>query len=73
MASANREPVALYWQIARDIFERRQKQGWGASVVDRLASHLKTLVIDRDTFFVKTSVSQNASLPVVTLPSSRCL
>lgn len=40
-ASVNRELVALYWQIGRDILDRQQKQGWGAGVVDRLARDLK--------------------------------
>jgi predicted nuclease of restriction endonuclease-like (RecB) superfamily len=38
--AANSEMIALYWQIGRDILERQNKQGWGAKVVDRLASDL---------------------------------
>ncbi|MDR6208233.1 DUF1016 N-terminal domain-containing protein [Paraburkholderia graminis] len=41
IASADRELVALYWQIGRDILDRQQKQGWGAGVVDRLARDLR--------------------------------
>ncbi|MFT0170478.1 DUF1016 N-terminal domain-containing protein [Paraburkholderia mimosarum] len=46
MASANRELVTLYWQIGRDILDRQQQQGWGASVVDRLARDLKVAFPD---------------------------
>ena len=38
--AANSEMIALYWQIGRDILERQNKQGWGAKVVDCLASDL---------------------------------
>jgi predicted nuclease of restriction endonuclease-like (RecB) superfamily len=38
----NRELVLLYWQIGRDILERQAAQGWGAKVIDRLASDLRT-------------------------------
>ncbi|WGS55294.1 PDDEXK nuclease domain-containing protein (plasmid) [Paraburkholderia sp. D15] len=46
MASANREPVALYWQIGCDILDRQQKQGWGAGVVDQLARDLNAAFPD---------------------------
>jgi predicted nuclease of restriction endonuclease-like (RecB) superfamily len=46
VASVNRELVALYWQIGRDILDRQQKQGWGAGVVDRLARDLKAAFPD---------------------------
>ena len=36
----NRELVLLYWQIGHDILERKQTQGWGAKVIDRLALDL---------------------------------
>jgi predicted nuclease of restriction endonuclease-like (RecB) superfamily len=39
--AVNRELVLLYWQLGRDILERRQAQGWGAKVIDRLARDLK--------------------------------
>jgi predicted nuclease of restriction endonuclease-like (RecB) superfamily len=45
-ASVNRELVALYWQIGRDIIDRQQKQGWGAGVVERLARDLKAAFPD---------------------------
>ena len=40
--AVNRELVALYWQIGRDILERQAAQGWGAKVIDRLAHDLRT-------------------------------
>jgi predicted nuclease of restriction endonuclease-like (RecB) superfamily len=38
----NRELVALYWQIGRDILSRQAAQGWGARVIDRLSSDLRS-------------------------------
>ena len=38
--AVNRELVLLYWEIGRDILARQQQHGWGARVVDRLASDL---------------------------------
>jgi len=39
--SANRELIALYWDIGRRIVERQEREGWGKSVVDRLAADLQ--------------------------------
>ena len=39
--AANREPIELYWDIGRLIVERQQEQGWGTSVIDRLAADLQ--------------------------------
>jgi predicted nuclease of restriction endonuclease-like (RecB) superfamily len=39
--SVNRELVLLYWQLGRDILTRQRQQGWGAKVIDRLASDLQ--------------------------------
>jgi hypothetical protein len=41
MLSANRELIALDWDIGRRIVERQEHAGWGKSVVDRLASDLQ--------------------------------
>ena len=38
--AANSTMIALYWQIGRDILESQGRQGWGAKVIDRLASDL---------------------------------
>jgi len=37
---ANSGMVLLYWDIGRMILERQQHSGWGAKIVDRLASDL---------------------------------
>src|SRR6266508_1949079 len=39
--AANRELVLLYWDIGHLILERQQLAGWGAKVIDRLATDLK--------------------------------
>lgn len=40
--AVNRELIALYWQIGRDIVERQKLHGWGKSVVEQLARDLQT-------------------------------
>ena len=39
--AANTEVLALYWSIGRDILDRQERDGWGAKVVDRLATDLQ--------------------------------
>lgn len=39
--SANSELIALYWHIGKSIAERQAVEGWGKSVVDRLATDLQ--------------------------------
>ena len=39
--AVNRELVALYWHIGRDILARQAAQGWGAKVIERLAHDLR--------------------------------
>lgn len=41
MLSVNRELIQLYWDIGRLIVERQEREGWGKSVVERLASDLQ--------------------------------
>ncbi|CAB3646241.1 hypothetical protein LMG22037_00613 [Paraburkholderia phenoliruptrix] len=48
--SVNRELIGLYWQIGHDILERQERQGWGAKVIDRLASDLKAAFPDMRSF-----------------------
>lgn len=48
--AVNRELVALYWQIGRDILNRQSLQGWGAKVVDRLAHDLRSAFPDMKGF-----------------------
>ena len=38
--AVNRELVLLYWSIGRDILERQDRLGWGAKVIDQLATDL---------------------------------
>lgn len=38
--SVNRELIALYWHIGSVIVDRQQAEGWGKSVVERLAADL---------------------------------
>jgi len=39
--AANRELLALYWDIGRLILDRQHSEGWGAKVIDRLAADLQ--------------------------------
>ena len=41
MLSVNRELIALYWDIGRQIVERQGREGRGKSVVDRLAADIQ--------------------------------
>jgi predicted nuclease of restriction endonuclease-like (RecB) superfamily len=41
LRAVNRELIALYWDIGRMIVERQKLQGWGKSVVERLAADLQ--------------------------------
>lgn len=38
--AVNKELLLLYWHIGRSILERQQAQGWGAKVIDQLATDL---------------------------------
>lgn len=44
--SVNRELILLYWEIGLLIFERQQREGWGAGVIPRLARDLKNELPD---------------------------
>lgn len=39
--AANRELIRLYWEIGREILTRQRDQGWGAKIIDLLASDLR--------------------------------
>ena len=39
--AVNAELVRLYWDIGQLIAERQQRQGWGSSVIPKLAAELK--------------------------------
>ena len=40
-SAVNRELIELYWQIGQSIVERQRSEGWGKSVVERLAQDLQ--------------------------------
>jgi len=39
--SVNRELIALYWDIGKTIVRRQEIEGWGRSVVERLAADIR--------------------------------
>ena len=41
LKAVNKELVALYWDIGKLIVERQKREGWGKSVVERLANDLQ--------------------------------
>ena len=41
LRSVNRELIGLYWDVGRMIVERQETEGWGRSVVERLAQDLQ--------------------------------
>ena len=41
LRAVNKELIALYWDIGKMIVERQAKEGWGKSVVERLAKDLQ--------------------------------
>ncbi|NVM23103.1 MAG: DUF1016 family protein, partial [Desulfobacterales bacterium] len=44
--SVNRELILLYWGIGQLIFERQQREGWGAGVLRRLSNDLRNELPD---------------------------
>ena len=41
MLSVNREMIALYWDIGRQIVDRQEQAGWGRAIVERLADDIQ--------------------------------
>ncbi len=39
--AVNRELIRLYWDIGKEIVERQEKDGWGSSVIDRIAKDIQ--------------------------------
>jgi predicted nuclease of restriction endonuclease-like (RecB) superfamily len=39
--AASRELIRLYWDVGRNIAQRQEREGWGKTVVDRLASDIQ--------------------------------
>ncbi len=48
--AVNGELIQLYWSIGKQISEKQQQSGWGAKVVDQLATDLKTAFPDMKGF-----------------------
>ena len=48
--AVNREVIDLYWSIGKIITERQQGEGWGKSVVERLAADLRDAFPDMKGF-----------------------
>ncbi len=46
----NRELILLYWDIGRRILERQRREGWGAKVIERLATDLRRAFPDMQGF-----------------------
>lgn len=40
--AVNRQLILLYWDIGREIVQKQQEFGWGASVIDQLSHDLRT-------------------------------
>ncbi len=45
--SVNKEMLAFYWDLGKEIIEKQEIKNWGDAVVEQLSSHLSTI----DTFF----------------------
>jgi predicted nuclease of restriction endonuclease-like (RecB) superfamily len=68
--SANAELVRLYWDIGRLIEARQSKQGWGASVIPRLAIELRNELPEIKGFSERNIDSMLAFYREYTDPSS---
>jgi len=48
--AVNRELIALYWSIGKEIVERQERHGWGKSVVEQLSADLRKEIPDQRGF-----------------------
>lgn len=39
--AVNRELIHLYWDIGKEIVERKEKDGWGSGVIDKIARDIQ--------------------------------
>lgn len=53
--AVNQELVRLYHHIGTEILDRQSRQGWGAKVIDRLASDLREAFPEMRGFLAATS------------------
>lgn len=51
--AANAEQISLYHEIGRELLSRRERDGWGAKVVERLAADLREAFPDLRGFSVR--------------------
>ncbi len=73
--SVNRELVLLYWEIGQAILRRQRAEGWGAKVVDRLASDLRQAFPDMRGFSPRNLKYMRAfaeAYPEVTFCAAGC-
>ena len=57
LLAANAEQIQLCHDIGTDILQRQSRQGWGAKVIDRLASDLQDAFPDmKDSRLVTSSI-----------------
>jgi predicted nuclease of restriction endonuclease-like (RecB) superfamily len=82
--AVNQELIRLYWDIGREIVERQEKDGWGSSVIDRIARDIqnefpgiegfsKTNMGRMRAFYLAYSISPQAvgkleDLPIFNIP-----
>jgi len=50
LLAVNAEQLLLYWDIGRGILEKQERFGWGAKIVDRMASDLRAEFPDMSGF-----------------------
>lgn len=53
IVSVNSELILLYWQIGREILDRQDKHGWGAKIIEQLATDLKREFPDMSGFSIR--------------------
>lgn len=41
LSAANRELIALYWDIGKEIYTQQAVSGWGSSIIEQLAEDLQ--------------------------------
>ena len=50
--SVNAQLIVVYWEIGKVILEQQKNEGWGAKIIERLASDLKIEFPDETGFSV---------------------
>lgn len=71
ITTVNYELLKLYWEIGRTILEMQKEQGWGAKIIDTLATDLKTEFPDfkglssRNLKYMRTFADTYPAFPIV--------